>query len=332
MLKIIILFFCLLSLTINAKDDTKEINNEVNINLNQFINYMVKQHDFDIDNLNNLFKKVKIKQSILKVMSRPGEAKPWYKYKHIFVNQRLIKAGVKFWKKNKQTLIRAEKKYKIPAEIIVAIIGVETAYGRNTGSFKILDSLSTLAFHYPRRADFFREELEYFLLFTRQENINPLTKKGSYAGAMGIGQFMPSSYRKYAIDFNSDNKVDIWNIEDAIGSVANYLHEYGWLYGQDIIIDAKATPKVAKELLSLGTEPQKTLTELKDLGLEIFSNDSHDKDEKGFLIELKTEIGKAHWVGLQNFYVISRYNHSWRYSMAVYRLANKIKNSFDLAR
>ncbi|MCK5876565.1 MAG: lytic murein transglycosylase B, partial [Candidatus Marithrix sp.] len=196
----------------------------------EFINTMVSKHGFDKLYLTQLLKKAKVKSKIIKLMTpRPsGKKKPWHKYRKIFVNSKKIKGGVKFWRNNAQTLRSAEVTYGVPAEIIVAIIGVETIYGKNTGGFRVIDALTTLAFHLPRRADYFRGELENYLILTRDEGINPLFQKGSYAGAMGIGQFMPSSFRNYAIDFDGDGKRNIWtNNADAIGSVANYFKQHG---------------------------------------------------------------------------------------------------------
>ncbi|MER2602102.1 MAG: lytic murein transglycosylase, partial [Candidatus Competibacter phosphatis] len=169
-----------------------------------FIQEMANQHRFDVDYLLTVFSQAKDKPSIISAMSRPGEAKPWYAYRDIFVNSNRIQGGVRFWRANAAALAQAERVYGVPPEIVVAIIGVETQYGGNMGSFRVLEALSTLAFDYPRRAAYFRKELENYLLLTRQEGIDPLTPRGSYAGAMGLGQFMPSSFLSYAVDFDGD--------------------------------------------------------------------------------------------------------------------------------
>jgi len=180
-----LLFFC--SFNVTAEVVSQET----------FIDRMVEQHAFDKSDLTQLLNKAKVKKSILKAMSRPaGKAKPWYEYRQIFLKDKRINGGVKFWQQNVKALKRAEATYGVPPEIIVAIIGVETLYGENKGNYRVIDALKTLAFHYPRRADFFREELEHYFLLTREEKLNPLAQKGSYAGAMGIGQFMPSSFRR----------------------------------------------------------------------------------------------------------------------------------------
>ena len=201
----------------------------------RFITDMVEQHQFDRSYLEYLFNHAKVRKSIIKAMTPhpTGKAKPWYQYRRIFIQDQRINEGVNFWHNNALTLKQAETTYGVPPQIITAIIGVETLYGQNQGNFRVIDALVTLSFHYLRRADFFREELEHYLLLTREEGFDPLQLQGSYAGAMGIGQFMPSSFRSYAVDFDGDDQRDIWNsYADAIGSVANYFHHFGWQPGQ----------------------------------------------------------------------------------------------------
>ena len=195
-----------------------------------FVNEVAKKDGFDPQQLLNIFEQVEKKQRIIDLISRPAEkAKPWHEYREIFVTAPRIAAGVEFWEENEAALNRAGSKFGIPIEIIVAVIGVETNYGRNKGSFRVMDALSTLAFDYPPRARFFRSELRELLLLAREENKDPLELIGSYAGAMGYGQFIPSSFRAYAIDFDGDGARDIWsNRTDAIGSVANYFFRHGW--------------------------------------------------------------------------------------------------------
>ncbi|MDM8545547.1 lytic murein transglycosylase B [Candidatus Venteria ishoeyi] len=292
------------------------------------ITEMVQQHGFDKKYLEKLFAQVKIKQSILKAMRRPGEAKPWFEYRKLFVTPKQIRQGVAFYKQHQKALQAAERQYGVPAPIIAAIIGVETRYGRNTGSYRVLDALSTLAFHYPKRATFFRKELVEFLLLMQEISMPPLTAKGSYAGAMGIGQFMPSSYRKYVVDFNGDGKRSIWEVNDAIGSVANYLQAHGWQAGQAIIEATQVQSGTADALLALGLKPKYNLTQLRKKGL-LFSGKLPAK-QKASLVMLKTETGEAYWLALPNFYVITRYNHSRRYAMAVNQLAENIDFQFHI--
>ncbi|NIQ15869.1 MAG: lytic murein transglycosylase B, partial [Candidatus Dadabacteria bacterium] len=205
----------------------------------QFISYMEATHNYDGSSLNAIFKQAKYSSRVINAISKPAEALPWYKYRPIFLQPERINQGIMFWEKHKETLLAAEKEYGVPAEIIVAIIGVETRYGQYTGKDRVIDALSTLAFHYPKRSKFFRSELEQFLLLVREQNVDPYSIKGSYAGAMGIPQFISSSYRNYAVDFDADNKIDIWNNPvDAIGSVANYFKQHGWSAGGEIAIKA----------------------------------------------------------------------------------------------
>ncbi len=322
-IKLVTLIIILLSSTIiNAKLITQE----------EFIDNMVSKHNFGKLYLTQLLGKAKIKSSILKIMFRPSagktkrKPKPWHKYRSIFVNTKKIKAGVKFWNNNARTLQRAETIFGVPAKIIVAIIGVETIYGKNKGNFRVLDALTTLAFHYPRRADYFREELESYLILTHDEGIDPLKQKGSYAGAMGIGQFMPSSFRNYAIDFDGDNKRNIWtNNADAIGSVANYFQKHGWKTGKPVATATKIRTNAIKKLLALDFAPKYTLQQLKQWGLLYFGKEPNYTN--GMVIDLETKLGTAYWLGFQNYYVITRYNRSKHYAMAVYHLAQEIENA-----
>lgn len=297
------------------------------VSLKSFINEMVTKHQFDKKALTQLLNKAKVRKSILRAMKRPSEHKPWYQYRAIFLTDKRIQGGVQFWHQYAQQLEKAEEHYGVPAEIIVAIIGVETIYGSYTGNYRVIDALTTLSFHYPKRADFFREELEHFLLLTREEDIAPLTLKGSYAGAMGIGQFMPSSYRTYAIDFNHDGQRNLWSdVEDVIGSVAHYLKQHEWQPGEPIILPTQVREHAVEELLALEFKPQYTLQQLKQKGL-LFQGDQPN-DQLGMLIDLETKQGRAYWVGFKNFYVITRYNRSKRYAMAVYQLAQEIARQY----
>ncbi|HEX5364951.1 MAG TPA: lytic murein transglycosylase B, partial [Gallionella sp.] len=205
----------------------------------QFIDEMVVKHQFRRDELENVFAHAQHRPAIIEAISRPATFKPWPEYRASFVNRQRVKFGLIFWDKYRMTLRRAEQKYGVPQEIIVALIGVETIYGRNAGNYRVLDALTTLAFDYPRRAVFFRDELENYLLLAREQQFDLLSLRGSYAGAMGVPQFMPSSYRKYAVDFNGNRKIDLLREDsDAIGSVANYLQGYGWLAREPVAVRA----------------------------------------------------------------------------------------------
>ncbi|OGT01736.1 MAG: lytic murein transglycosylase B, partial [Gallionellales bacterium RBG_16_57_15] len=232
----------------------------------QFIDEMVVKHQFSRDELEKVFARAQHRPEVIEAISRPATIKPWLEYRAAFVNSKRIQLGLEFWNKYRQTLRRAEKKYGVPQDIIVAVIGVETIYGQNAGKFLVLDALTTLAFDYPRRADFFRSELEHYLLLALDQQFDLLAIRGSYAGALGIPQFMPSSYRNYAVDFNNNRTIDLLRENvDAIGSVANYLRSYGWIMGEPVAVRAQAggglpasaavTPRTLAEWAAAGIVP-----------------------------------------------------------------------------
>lgn len=289
-----------------------------------FIDAMVKEEGFSRESLLELFAQAERQESILDAIARPAEkTKSWRDYRPIFVVPLRISRGVEFWQEHRETLERAELTYGVPAELIVAIIGVETNYGRNMGSHRVLDALATLAFDYPPRAPFFRRELGHYLQLTREQQQDPLSIKGSYAGAMGYGQFMPSSYRNYAVDFDGDGQVNIWtNVEDAIGSVANYFKAHGWRSHEPVALRARSTAELAPELLNLIDTPKTTLSQWRDRGLEPILPLPENWPAQAYRLE--GDFGEEFWLGLQNFYVITRYNRSHMYALAVYQLSREI--------
>ena len=293
-----------------------------------FIDEMQQKHDFDSEYLTTVFSAVEVKESILKAISRPAEkSKPWYDYRKIFITQKRIKGGVKFWQENAQALQRAQQEYGVPVEIIIAILGVETRYGGNVGSYRVVDALSTLAFRYPPRSKFFRKELEQFLLLTREEQMSILDPIGSYAGAMGLGQFMPSSYRAYAVDFDGDGKRDIWtNPTDAIGSIANYLNKHGWVADESIAYKTSIAGEEPTALIKKGTKTSISRDELITAGVSL-DNVPAGQDQLA-LIALTQRNGEEYWVTTQNFYSITRYNHSRMYAMAVTQLSEAIREQY----
>jgi len=294
--------------------------------LQSFITDMSNKHKFDQDYLIKLFEQTKKHQSILDAISRPAEGKPWYDYRPIFVTNKRIKGGVNFYEDNTSILTTAFKKYGVPPEIIVSIIGVETRYGGNTGSYPVIDSLSTLAFAYPPRSKFFKSELEHFLIMTRDEKINPLEQTGSYAGAMGMPQFMPSSYREYAVDFDGDGIRNLWtNNHDVIGSVSNYFVRHGWKKNQPIATKVKVYGNRYTELLTKSLKPKWTQKDLLLHGVAL--PEGLPKDIKGTFMSFETKDGPEYWVGWNNFYVITRYNHSMLYAMSVYQLSEYIRDT-----
>ena len=288
------------------------------------IDEMVSEEGFDREALQAVFDSAERQESILKAISRPAEkTKPWYEYREIFVTEKRENQGVTFYEEHRETLARAEQETGVPAEIIVAIIGVETYYGRITGSYRVIDALSTLAFDYPRRSPFFTKELKNYLMLTRDQGFEPSDLKGSYAGAMGYGQFMPSSYRAYAIDFDGDGVTDIWNNPvDAIGSVANYFKAHGWRPGEPVVTAALREGHVPEDWFNSGLKPERTVGEFVEAGLKPVRELPADASATAMKFELAD--GYEYWMGLHNFYVITRYNHSAMYAMSVYQLSQRL--------
>jgi membrane-bound lytic murein transglycosylase B len=295
-----------------------------------FFEKMVSKHQFDKTELENLFASVEIKDDILKRIATPSEGLPWHKYQKIFLTEERVNAGGKFWQDNAQTLADVEKTYGVPASIIVAIIGVETSYGKKTGNYRVIDALSTLAFAYPPRSKFFLSELEQYLLLCRSQHFNPLEPLGSYAGAMGVPQFMPSSFLSFAVDFDHDGQSDIWhNTADVIASVANYFAKHDWHPGQDIAFPVTVEGEISasvsekyKTALNGGLKPDLRLEELKSLNLK--TSRLLPLETKVKLLSFEQAYGEELWAALDNFYVITRYNHSPLYAMAVYQLSNAL--------
>ena len=295
--------------------------------VNGFIKQMVNKHQFNEAELADLFDKVELNQDIIKKISKPSEGLPWYKYRKIFLKQPRIEAGLQFWRVHATTLATVEQETGVPAAIIVAIIGVETQYGKHTGNFRVLDALSTLAFAYPPRSPFFSKELEEFLLLCREEQIDPLIPTGSYAGAMGMPQFMPSSYRHYAVDFNKDNRRDIWhNPDDVIASIGHYFAKHGWKKGLPVaylLRDKGHNSVVNHPLLKEYLSFIKSNSTYPNISKPLLST------QKAKIIAFEQENGEELWATSENFYVITRYNHSPLYAMAVYQLSLAISNLRD---
>jgi membrane-bound lytic murein transglycosylase B len=279
--------------------------------------------------LEEIFRQAEKKDRIIELISRPAERRlQWHEYRKILVDQPRVKLGLKFWQENAETLARAELVYGVDAAIIVAIIGVETRYGRIMGSYRVVDALATLGFDYPPRAKFFLSELTQFLLLAREEGKSPLSLKGSYAGAMGYGQFISSSYRNFAVDFDDDGIRDIWSNEvDAIGSVANYFARHGW-QGDSVVTQKVSVKAPSPELLELANsslKPNMTLHQWQELGVEMPVSISEDLQANAMLMRMGQLGGSDFWLGFNDFYVITRYNHSRLYAMAVYQLSETIR-------
>lgn len=268
-------------------------------------------------------------EEILKKIATPWEAKPWHQYYPIFLTEKRLEKGLVFWKTHQQTLDRAEQETGVPAEIIVAIIGVETFYGTYKGKYSVLDALVTLGFHYPPRATFFRSELAQLFLLAKEEKFDITELKGSYAGAMGWGQFISSSYRHYAVDFDGDGIRDLLNNPiDAIGSVANYFKKHGWKADNDIAYKAHISGSQHKNLLSKSLKYSHQWAQLQDAGISV-SEPNLSKEMSVKLFEFEQPENNEYWLGLPNFYVITRYNHSPLYAMAVFQFSQQLKQEFN---
>ena len=299
----------------------------------EFARKAAKEHQLDQQEVLELLQKAQFKQSIVDAISRPAEAKPWYEYRPIFLTQKRIDGGVAFWRENEKRIATAADRYQVDPQVIVSIIGVETFYGGNTGSYRVLDALTTLAFHYPQtgrdRSEFFSNELMNFLVLGKEENLPLQEVSGSYAGAMGLGQFMPSSYLEYAVDLDNDGRRDLWSsMDDVIGSVANYLHRHGWKYGQAVAYPLTVAATANMELVAdRDFKPKHTVEALALAGFS--STHEVDSKELATVVKLEEEHANAFWLTFNNFYVITRYNRSPLYSMAVFELSEEIRRGMD---
>ena len=292
-----------------------------------FIQDMVQKHQFSGSTLRELFAKVEPNPKVIDLMTAPLTALPWYQFRTRYVDALRIDGGVKFWREHAETLARARREFGVPEEIVVATIGVESIYGRRTGRFGVLESLTMLAFSYPPRARLFRSELEHYLLLAREARFEAASVKGSYAGAIGIPQFLPSSYRRYAVDFDGDGRRDlVGSIADAIGSVANYYRSHGWRAGETITVPAEVDSSDVTALLERGVRPRIRLDELKRHGVQPAV--PIEEGAEAALVEVESETGPSYWLGLNNFYVITRYNRSINYALAVHELAQELRARF----
>lgn len=297
-----------------------------------FVSELSREHGFEASWLERWLGEAKRQDTILEAIARPAErTRTWAEYRPIFLQPLRVTRGIAFWREHREALARAERELGVPPEIVLAIIGVETNYGRTTGSHRVIDALSTLAFDYPPRAPFFRKELAQYFILMREQEQNPLDFKGSYAGAMGYGQFMPSSYRHYAIDFDGDGFADIWNNPtDAIGSVANYFAEHGWQRDAPVAVRARASDELERgeasdwnrihpPELTVADWAERGLTPIFPLPAELPAN----------ALALEGDFGEEFWLAFHNFYVITRYNRSHLYALAVEQLSKEIKTAME---
>ncbi|NEX20480.1 lytic murein transglycosylase B [Thiorhodococcus mannitoliphagus] len=322
--RLLLASLALTSLAATAEPDSYRLGTQ------RFIAEIAETHGFDASALEALLAQARYRQSIIDAMNQPYEAKPWRDYRKLFLTPERIRGGADFWRANAATLQRAEASFGVQPEIIVAIIGVETSYGANVGRYPVLDALTTLGFSYPKRADFFRSQLTELLELAREEQIKPAELRGSYVGAMGLPQFIPSSYRAYAVDFDADGQRDLWRSNaDVIGSVANYFKQHGWRPDGSVAFRAQVTTAHLQGLEIAEKRPiapKLTLEALQESGVSWEPN-LLDSATPASLIRLDGPE-EEYWIGLENFYVITRYNHSNLYAMAVHQLSEAIRAAF----
>lgn len=289
-----------------------------------FIDEMVSEHGMEQKAVADLLANARFQQSIVDAMSRPAEKTlEWHEYRKIFVNEKRIAAGIEFWRSQRASLRQIAAETGVPERIIVGILGVETYYGRIKGKYRVIDALATLAFDYPPRSAFFRRELEHFLLLAGEEGLDPLAPLGSYAGAMGSPQFISSSYRQYAVDGGGDGRRDLWdNWDDIFASVANYFVRHGWRQGEPVAMQIRKPSRTGRRLLSKHAELPHTIMDLKSHGIRMRT--TLDNAQPAMLFRLEGQAGQEYWVGFRNFYVITRYNRSLMYAMAVRDLGDAI--------
>lgn len=288
-----------------------------------FVRAVAEEHGLDPAKIDKLLSSGHFRQDIIDLMTRPAEAKPWHQYRPIFMTRKRIDDGVAFLRENREALAATETRFGVPAEMVVAIIGVETSYGANIGRHRVLDALVTLGFYYPPRQAFFSRELGQLFALAGEQDLDIESLSGSYAGAMGWGQFMPSSYRAYARDGDGDGRIDLWNSKaDIFASVANYFHAHGWKNGEPVAVPAD----VADDAADLGRPELEPKLSVADLMAKGYSSAALGQDDprKVTLVRLDDVDGPEYWIAFRNFYVITRYNRSPLYAMAVFQLAQAI--------
>ena len=300
----------------------------------EFVKRAVEEHGLAESEVRALLNEAEYKQSIVDAISRPAEGKPWHEYRPIFLTDKRINEGIDFWLEHRELIATAAEKFGVNEEIIVAIIGVETFYGRITGNYRTIDALVTLGFYYPQnlsrdRSPFFSSELMHYIQLASEEGLPANEVTGSYAGAMGMGQFIPSSYREYSVDFDEDGSRDLWrSVPDVVGSVANYLHRHGWQPGQPIARRALASSEAAFDEISTSNfTPTLSVAEWEQKGFQ--SSKDLSPDLPAAVLKLEEKDRHTYWLTFKNFYVITRYNRSPRYAMAVYELSKEIKKGIE---
>lgn len=294
-----------------------------------YINATAKQYHFKKAILEGYFAKTKYLPAVLERVNAPFEAKPWDFYRHYFLTPERIALGAQYWKDHEAELNRVAKTYNVSPQVIIAILGIETLYGRGIGKFPVWDTLATLAFHYPARQSFFRKELTQYLLLTRNNNLPVLELKGSYAGALGIPQFMPSSYRNYGVSLEKNKKIDLFSDHaTAIASIGNYLHQSGYQASSPVATPVALNKHFSKQnIISPHAKPMESVAQLETLGVR-FKQDFSPRTP-GALVALDKTQGKEYWVVFHNFRAIMSYNPNINYAMAVYQLSAELKKAHE---
>ncbi|ETO93771.1 lytic murein transglycosylase B [Legionella oakridgensis] len=296
-----------------------------------FMNGLVKHHGFNRQELTAALKEAEYQPQIIESMNKPFEKKTWDVYKAIFLTPERLQKGIAFWQANQHTLEKAQKQFGVPPHIIVAILGVETLYGERQGNYRVLDALTTLAFYYPKRSEFFTKELKEYFLLCREQGVPVTHYMGSYAGAIGKPQFMPSSYRFYAVDFTGNGKRDLINEDrDVIASVANYFHKHGWKINEVVAQPARVNGPGYKKINTNSRHADYDIKRLTAVGIKPTASFAKSPKRVG-VIELDTQNGQEYWLAYPNFYVITRYNTSPQYALVVYLLSQQLRNQWDSA-
>ncbi len=302
-----------------------------NAEVDAFIAELVEQHGFEREFLERLFRQAQIQRGVLQAMARPATARPWHEFRAAAVTPARVRDGTEYWRRHARALARAGAEYGVSEEIIVATIGIETSFGRTLGRHRVFDALATLAFAYPPRAALFRGELAELLLLARESGHDPLQYRGSFAGALGVPQFLPSSYRRHAVDFDADGRRDLWNHADAIGSVGNYYRAHGWLSGEPVLVALERMNEppgdAFRQMMERGILPHSSVAAFRRTGISLAGE--ADDEALACAFSAETDAGTAYWLGFTNFYVITRYNRSVNYALAVHELALALRRVRD---
>jgi membrane-bound lytic murein transglycosylase B len=324
MLRVASIVFCFLLSSLSYSNTAFTQRKDVQL----FVNSMVKEHHFSARELNKIMSQVQLQSQIIDSMERPYEKKNWDVYRDLFLTPQRLNSGINFWRNNQEFLQKAEKQYGVPAEVIVAILGVETLYGERQGQYRVLDALATLAFEYPKRSPYFTRELKEFLLLCREHKVPATQYLGSYAGAMGQPQFMPSSYRYYAVDYHHKGTRDLMsNNADSIASVANYFYKHGWRTNQGVAQNARISGYRYRQIVMNPKTANYPYSQLEAAGIFPVTA-SYNHPTRAALMEMVTTKGNEYWLAYPNFFVITRYNSSPQYALVVYLLSQQLKKQW----